>query len=303
MKVFNIDLTSFVIFAVLVFASVGFLPSQAAPPSTPEEGIAKPSSGQNGGGKSQTNDGKETPTDVPPAAQQPPSPPCDVACQQGRQNIAIQGKLERFTLGLVVVGFLQVGTMVWQGILSKKTRDDVHDQVGQMKIQTDLLNTQARQIGEQIAIQKATLLQWVEVTNLEATCPYLNTTTSQATLTVSFDIGNPTKMPLILKSVLADSGPIWEEGHGVESMSMLYTLAPDNPFPIKVEIPMSGWVLARYRSRQLPVVLTVDVEFVDAFKDIQKQRMVFSGKCGPTDWCEFAVSQSTHAKQEASDTK
>lgn len=70
------------------------------------------------------------------------APNCDEACQQGRQNIALQQRLIWLTGGLVLVGLLQVGSMVWQGIVMNRTKSDVHAQAGLMKTQADLMGQQ-----------------------------------------------------------------------------------------------------------------------------------------------------------------
>ena len=101
-----------VIFTLLATASVGFLKGQTAPLGAPKQGITKPNSGQSGGEQSQTKDGQKSAPNPITAAPQPAAPDCDEACQQGRANLAIQGKLEWFTGVLAIVGVLQVGTMI-----------------------------------------------------------------------------------------------------------------------------------------------------------------------------------------------
>jgi hypothetical protein len=99
------------------FATVGVLASHNAQIRTPEEGIAKASRGQNGSGQRKPHDSNQSATNALPTAHQPPTPTCNEACQQARQNLKIQRKLAIFTGLLVFVGFLQVGTMIWQAWL------------------------------------------------------------------------------------------------------------------------------------------------------------------------------------------
>jgi hypothetical protein len=94
--------------------TICLLKSQAAPLGPPKEGIAKPSGSQNGKDKTHPQDSSEPAPNPVIISPQPTAPTCDEACQQGRQNLAIQGKLEWFTGVLAIVGVLQVATMVWQ---------------------------------------------------------------------------------------------------------------------------------------------------------------------------------------------
>jgi hypothetical protein len=117
---------------VLTVATVGVLPAQDAPPNAPKQGVSEADSGHGGGNQPQPQHSEQTTPSAVTPAQQPTTPTCDESCQQGRENVAIQRKLVWFTLGLVVVGFLQVTTMIWQAYLLRQTRDDVHSQAKTM---------------------------------------------------------------------------------------------------------------------------------------------------------------------------
>jgi hypothetical protein len=133
---------------LLTFVAVGFLSAQNAPSNAPEHGIGKAGGGQNAGGQPQATDGKQPTPNTPPAAPQPPTPTCDEACQQGRENLAIQRKLEWFTRVLAIVGVLQVATMVWQGIFLRRTWVDIH-------FQANTMETQAKEAKESAATATA----------------------------------------------------------------------------------------------------------------------------------------------------
>lgn len=75
-----------------------------------------------------------------------PARDCDEACQQGRQNLVLQKRLIWLTGGLVLVGLLQVGSMVWQGIVMNRTKSDVHTQADLMKRQADLMGEQLEEM-------------------------------------------------------------------------------------------------------------------------------------------------------------
>ncbi|MHB2007160.1 MAG: hypothetical protein ACYCOX_03850 [Acidobacteriaceae bacterium] len=147
------------IFAVFIpLATVGVLASQNAHIRTPEHGIAKTSRGQDGSGQRKPQDSKQSAPNAPPTTHQPPAPTCNEACQQARQNLKIQRELAIFTGLLVFVGFLQVGTMIWQALLLKQTREDIHTQADWMETQTghisrqaDMAQRQARLISRQVS--------------------------------------------------------------------------------------------------------------------------------------------------------
>ncbi len=108
-KISTIPLKRLAIIGLLVIlapASVCLLAGQAAPLSTPKQWIAKPGSGEDG--PEQPNPQKSyTPPPAISASREPTAPACDEACQQGRENLAIQRKLEWFTGVLAAVGVLQ----------------------------------------------------------------------------------------------------------------------------------------------------------------------------------------------------
>lgn len=101
---------------------------QATPQSPPEKRVTKPRSGQDASSQSEAEDSKRSAKEPPSAAAEPSPVTCDEACQQGRENLAIQGKLEWFTGVLAIVGVLQVGTMIWQAWLLKGTLREIGKQ-------------------------------------------------------------------------------------------------------------------------------------------------------------------------------
>lgn len=147
------------IFALLgPLATVGVLASQSAPLSAPKQGIAKSGGGQDGKTQPKADHGNQSAPEALPSSPQPTTKPCDEACQQGHQNLAIQRELAFFTLLLVIVGGLevaagglQVGTMIWQAKLLKKTREDVHTQAEWMKTQAGHMKDQTKILGESVA--------------------------------------------------------------------------------------------------------------------------------------------------------
>jgi hypothetical protein len=140
---------------------VGIISDQNPPAGTPKVGVAK----SDGGSKRQEQpNGQPGNQPTPPtvtSTPQPATPACDETCQQGRQNLKIQSRLVWLTGGLVLVGFLQGGSMIWQAILLWKTRDEVHrqadwteTQTGRISRQADLMNRQNVFLKESIAIAR-----------------------------------------------------------------------------------------------------------------------------------------------------
>lgn len=315
-------LKSLLIFAVLVGFGVGILSAQKVPSDAPKQRIAKRNSGEKGQKEPQAQDGdKNTQTPVP-SSPQPTAPTCDESCQQGRQNIKIQNRLVWFTGGLVLVGLFQVGGMIWQAILLRQTRGDVHAQAGWMKTQTGHMGTQADLMEKQnvvalaaakaakdnaesalraVKLQEAQLRQWVEIADWEATAPHIGPGAISTSLTISGDIGNPTTMPITLKSIIASAEKIWGSGDRQDiSHQLQYALAPQHPYPIKITFPVKGRDFVDYKKRELGLAVTVKIGFEDAFDVLREQEFGFTCKCGPINFSEFTVYQNTHATEKQS---
>jgi hypothetical protein len=131
-------------------ATVGILAvAKGSPLSTPKQGITEQNSDQSGGVQTKPQDSNDAAQNPPPplAVHQPYAPTCDEICQQGRQNLDIQGKLKTFTGWLVVVGIVQAfalaGTVVVairQERIIDRARDEIHTQAGHMSRQADLMS-------------------------------------------------------------------------------------------------------------------------------------------------------------------
>jgi hypothetical protein len=136
------------VMAVIGFG-VGILSAQQIPADAPKQGVAESSGSSKGQKQPQAQSGdKSAPSPVAPTPK-PTTPTCDESCQQGRENLKIQNRLTWLTGGLVMVGLLQVGGMIWQAVLLAKTRDEVHTQAGWMKTQTEHMGSQLAEIKRQ----------------------------------------------------------------------------------------------------------------------------------------------------------
>jgi hypothetical protein len=139
----------------VTLASVGLLKGQTAPLGPPKERIAKPHGTQSGRTQPHAEEGKEPSGDTIAAAIVPDKPAasaCDETCQQGRQNLAIQRKLEWFTGVLATVGVLQVIALTWQTLFVRRTWAEIHLQAGWMKTQTEHMSRQANLMDQQTGI-------------------------------------------------------------------------------------------------------------------------------------------------------
>ena len=81
--------------------------------------------------------------------------PCDEACQQGRQSLALQRRLAWFIGLLVLVGLIQVGAVSWQGWLLRKTGGDVRRQAGWMETQAGMMKDQTEILKDSVAAAQA----------------------------------------------------------------------------------------------------------------------------------------------------
>ncbi len=135
-----------------LFVLVGRAASQKAPANPSKARIAKGDGGSEGQKQPHSQSGNQT---TPPLVSATPT--CDEACQQGRENLQIQNRLVWLTGGLVVVGFLQVASMIWQALLLMRTRNEVHSQVDWMKEQTGRMARQADLMSRQNVIAAASV--------------------------------------------------------------------------------------------------------------------------------------------------
>lgn len=124
---------------LLPLTTVGVLSAQDAHERTPGHRVAKSGSGQSGQQQAEAQPNSQSPTPPPSAIVQPVAPIDEAARAESRENLQIQGELAVFTGLLVLVGFLQVGTMYWQARLLRRTLNEIHIQAGHMERQTGIL--------------------------------------------------------------------------------------------------------------------------------------------------------------------
>lgn len=136
-------LTKLLVISVLTTASVGISLAKNSAPTTTTPQTDTRAIGN--AARSERKGIEESASDAGPNAELAIHAPCDENCQQGRQNISIQRRVVWFTFGLVIVGFLQVATMIWQTYLLRGSLRVIGRQVDLMRIQADFQATAMRQ--------------------------------------------------------------------------------------------------------------------------------------------------------------
>ena len=94
------------------------------------------------------------PAHAPPSPVPPPAG-CDEACQQGRSGVAILKKLAWASGGLVLVSLFHVLSLVFLGVLVRRTRENVHEQAGWMKNLAGSLKEQSEILRGSVAAAQA----------------------------------------------------------------------------------------------------------------------------------------------------
>src|SRR5439155_20605694 len=196
--------------------------------------------------------------------------------QTSDEGRSTQRKLTWFTGVLAAVGVLQLVVMFLTWLIyrrqAREMRRQRHEMVRQrtelsgqraaMENKLEAMKGQLIEKGEQTKVlkdsvahagtsaesalrsaklQEAQLRQWLDIEDFDLQSTPIQSNSVETTLTISFQVNNPTKMVLTLKDIttnLFDEGP--------ESSTLEYTLAPDNACPFKMEITISGESFLKY---------------------------------------------------------
>jgi hypothetical protein len=200
------------------------------------------------------------------------------------------------SLALAIVGIGGVAIGVCTLIFISRQTGEMRLQRIAMRNTLKAIKKQANLMDRQIQIQVAGMRQWVEAANWDVKSPMITPNAVETPLSITCDIGNPTKLLLTLRAIRIIAEPIWsKEATQSASMGLLYVLAPDNPYPIQIELPIRGEHFREYSRRKLRLVITLEVEFEDAFGIWRKQNLGVTCTCGTVQWSEFTVYQNTHA--------
>lgn len=251
-----------IVAVLLTTASVGFLPGQSSPLSSPKQGVAEASGGKNGSGHGQPDNGQQSATHETPSAPQPATPGCDEACEQGRDNLAIQWKLELFTGVLAVVGVLQVSTMIWQGILLAGTW---------------------KTIEKQSRLTEFAQKPWIKIEHWEVEVE------DAKEATCYFSVVNPTEFPLTLREVITEVQPMVMHGGMPESPASRKTyqisenkmMAPHEKYVCQVPITIRQEDRANFENGHYMAYFYITVHILNADGKEVPQRIMQLGMLGP----------------------
>jgi hypothetical protein len=143
------------IFAFL--ASAWTMASQTPPANAPENGVTAQGASK---ARSEQANPEQSRTDSPASAPvniKASRPSDEQESNTEKQNLDIQRKLEWFTGGLVIVGLMQAGTMIWQAWLLKGTLAEIHKQATGMETQTGRMSRQADLMKRQTVLARESL--------------------------------------------------------------------------------------------------------------------------------------------------
>ncbi len=121
--------------------------------------------------------------------------------------------------------------------------------------QTKQIKRQTEHLESQINIQQRSSRQWVNIAEWQQHLADGMANTVQ----VSFQIENPTRIPLRLDAVMYKAGG----SHG--NSGLVTFLPPDNPFPHQLHVILNKEQMTLYESSGLVLETEVSVFFTDAF--------------------------------------
>jgi hypothetical protein len=176
-------------------------------------------------------------------------------------------------------------------------------QLSEMGEQTKVLKdsvahagTSAESALRSVKLQEAQLRQWLDIEEVNLQSTPIQGNTVEATLTISFQINNPTKMVLALKEIttnLFDEGP--------ESCALEYTLAPDHGYPFQMDIIISGQSFRKYMKDVFVIPVSGLIGFDDAFGERQHYGFGFACHCRYPNWFQLRTYEGKIPQKESGD--
>lgn len=159
--------------------------------------------------------------------------------------------------------------------------------------QTKATEDAATATQKSVELQKVAMDQWIDIRELSVQA-YVPQGVNKSPFPISFKLGNPTKFPLILKTLT-----IWIDRKHVQSVGYRYLLLPpDKDISVVVEWHIEGVNLSNYRANCLMFELGGLISFTDTFKETREQKFGFICKCGPTNGGQFTLSAFTTPDEE-----
>jgi hypothetical protein len=158
-----------------------------------------------------------------------------------------------FTGALALIGLFTLGVVTYQAVQTKRA-------TVAMAASTDL--------------QKAALRQWVNIQGFrDAVEPRFTDAGPQLDLQLSFEITNPTKMPLTLEWYVISINT------AKYSSRLSVTLAPDQVHGLKALISYTDEVRDKYIRDGYVITITGVIAYTDALREFQKQRFGYLRRC------------------------
>lgn len=134
----------------------------------------------------------------------------------------------------------------------------------------------AKASEDNIRLQIAALRQWVNIQGFrDGVEPRFTPTGTELDLQLSFEITNPTKMPLTVEwYVISINGTKY-------SSRLNVTLAPDQMHGLMALISYTDEVKNEYLRDGYVIIVTGVIAYTDALKEFQKQRFGYLRRCRP----------------------
>jgi hypothetical protein len=192
-------------------------------------------------------------------AQQPATPLAD----------RTQEALVLFTGLLVVVGFVTAVFIGWQSWETRKAAKAAH-------ISADATEKSVR-------LQETASRQWVNLDELRAGAqpPFVSGMT-QVTLVFTFNVTNPTKMPLTVEWLI-----VRVNGESL-TKALHHFLPPDDVYPVKIPVTIRNKQVEEYGAYKLVLSFIATVGYTDAFERPQRQPFGVMCMCGPPAMCNIS---------------
>lgn len=230
--------------------------------------------------------------DVPLVVQIKSTPPSDKdtveAKKKAEDEAVIKKKELNLTVVIAVAAAIQAGAVIWQIFIYRKQSKIMKDSLSVTHIAAIAAQASAETTLKSVKLQEAKLKQWVDIDDWKNQSRHFQQSATEATLVITFLIGNPTEMPLTLARIDMNIGK-----HGNLAKSWEYVIAPDNGYTADLAITLKGEDFSGYKKGEFVLGLKTDVAFVDVLGIARKQHFAHLLICGPGK-CEAFEHESKH---------
>jgi hypothetical protein len=163
--------------------------------------------------------------------------------------------------------------------------------------------TSAESALRSVKLQEAQLRQWVTTDNWRLQAPSIPPNITEVRMYITFDVVNPTSLPLTLRYIWCEGNFIWGPekilGGGVQPT---YLLAPNGRFAVQQSFNIVGANFQRFQREVIKVAVSCKVDFEDVFGN--KQAQSFGKVCTFTrhsvvGWEDFKSTAETQNSKKA----